>query len=436
MYFLFNPDRIVFEVSRLKRISGKLSEAADDVKVVETALDSDTYETVLDRLKIYENNLSQTGIRMDNLSQGLSLVRDDYFNTENRNCGRDGAPDWLKWLTEGKDALLEWLDGFLHGDGSSDSSIPWIVAMGGQSISVVNSLLGGVLFGFDNANGRNGLYALGGLAAASTGDILGLGAISGAADWHLLHFTESENAGYAFAMDSDNQYGAFTEGLGFSVLDGSASADFFGMGSVGASAGLLNAGVTANGGFSGFVDGEWDPGFYGDLSANASVLNGSVNGQLGPDGLNLGVGANGSVLSANAGGQFAAGRIVQADGDVVHGYIAGVDVGASVVQGEATGCIDIFGIKIEGGINGALGDVGFTAGGELTTGSVGINLGAGLVAGFGIRARIDWTDFELPDIDWPDWELPEIDWPEIEWPEIDFPDWELPEIELPDWMSW
>lgn len=422
MYFLFDPNRIISEVFTLKRIAKKLSASVDDVKSVESALDSDTYQTVLDRLKIYENNLDVAGTRMDGLSQGLSLIRDDYFNTENMICGRDGAPDWLKLIGEGKEAVIEWLQG-LFGNGNSSSTVPWIVAMGGHSISLLSHLSN--LFPFsESENGFYGLYAMGDQGTRSTGDIFGLGEISGSAGWHLLHLTESENAGYLWNMDENNMYGAFNERLGFSVLDGSASANFFGAGSLAASGGLLNANVGANGGVSMFVDGEYDPGIYGNVSADASVLIGSVSGQLGNDN-NIHVGATGSVLSAQAGASGGIGRIVTDDGDVVHGISGNVGAGAAIAQGELSGGIDIWGLKIDAGVSAGYGSVGFNLGGELTTGTAGVNLDAAWIGKLGFRVKIDWTDFEIPDIDWPD----------IDWPDIDIDDY-IPDIDWPDWLSW
>lgn len=146
-------------------------------------------------------------------------------------------------------------------------------------------------------------------------------------------------------------------------------------------------------------DGHLSPSLQADLSGKASVLSGEVSTKVGTDDLNYSMNASGEVLSAEAEAHAGIGEITvhNPDGSTSkeYGVSANVAAGVHVAKGSASGCMEIFGIKIGASVAGDIG-AGVSAGGSVTSGSASFNVGAALGLGLEVGVNIDWSGFKLP----------------------------------------
>lgn len=234
--------------------------------------------------------------------------------------------------------------------GEDEQDDVYAVAKGGQSYTTEN----GVTF---SANG----YAVGGTAGAGVNGL----AFEAEAKGSILH----GEAGV------EGEYGK---------LAGEAS--------------VLGGGAGFMIGFSGLdhsiEDGEAG-GTIGGISAeaNAYAAQGEVEGRLGTEKNNLHVGADGTVCGAEA--EAKAGLMYDETG-----YGIGAEAGAEayVAKGEVKGGIEIAGIKITGSLGGKALSAGAHAGGKITVGSIGFDLGASLGIGADVGIELDWSDCVLFDL--------------------------------------
>lgn len=148
------------------------------------------------------------------------------------------------------------------------------------------------------------------------------------------------------------------------------------------------AGVSATGAVS-FKDGKLSG--KAEVSADASVAaaKGDVEGKLGTKKFNAHGKASGAV--AGAGAKAKAG-VEYKDGAFSATAKAGAE--AYLAKGEVKGGYTFMGIKVDLEVNGQIG-VQAKAGGEVSSTSVGLDVGLGPVGG---KIKIDWSDF-----DWKFW---------------------------------
>lgn len=159
------------------------------------------------------------------------------------------------------------------------------------------------------------------------------------------------------------------------------------------------AAVSGSLGASLFNDGMFAPSVSGDIEAKVVGAEGSAKARLGNDNVNINGSAKGSVMEAKAYAKGTAGVITETDefGNTTYSVGAEGKVGAEAyaAQGEVSGGIDIFGIKINATLEGKAGGAGVTAEGKVTTGGVSGKIGAGLGLGAGIGISIDWSDWNV-----------------------------------------
>lgn len=155
------------------------------------------------------------------------------------------------------------------------------------------------------------------------------------------------------------------------------------------------AAVSGSLGASLFNDGMFAPSVSGDVEAKVVGAEGSAKAKLGNDDVNAHVNAKGSVMEAKAYANGSVGVFAEEDESGNVTYSAGVKgkVGAEAyaAQGEVSGGIDLFGIKINATLEGKAGGAGVSAEGKATTGGVSGKIGAGLGLGIGIGISIDWS---------------------------------------------
>ncbi len=410
MYFLFNADRIMDEISRLSRVSAKLSGYLDQIQSV-NVLDDDTYHTVLEKIKIYESNLSQVCTRTSGLSQGLSAVRDEYFRTENKLCGRENAIDWQKVFEEWKQGILPWikkLSGLtewfqrFQGNGSGGTT-PVHYGIGGIGGPSLLGLLSGIIpFGFDDsADGTNSMSVWGGAGNGETNGFLGFIDAKYSGAYHILHFTESGKGGAEWNPEKGNMYASAQGKFAFSAIDAKGDINFWGIHKGTGEIKVGNVEATGDIGASLFQDNKFAPALYAKLKAAANVAQGSAEGQIGTDQYNVHLKGEGTVLGAEASAEGNVGRITTEEGTVRWGAKGKVAAEAYAAQGTVSGGFTIFGIRVDASVTGKAGGAGASAGGEITTGGVEGEVGLGLGVGAGVKIRVDWSKFKMPKFKWP-----------------------------------
>ncbi len=151
-------------------------------------------------------------------------------------------------------------------------------------------------------------------------------------------------------------------------------------------------------GFTLFEDGRLRPQIKLSGKAEAEVLSANINNSFGTDTNNVHVGANGSVLGANANAGVQVGVIKESVNGVEttkFGVKGEVGAEAYVAQGEVKGGFTIFGIDVDLSVEGKVGGAGASAGAEVTTGGVGASLDLGLGLGAGVNINVDWSDFDV-----------------------------------------
>ena len=141
-------------------------------------------------------------------------------------------------------------------------------------------------------------------------------------------------------------------------------------------------------------DGKIDPALYGKLKTEVSLLKGKAEGQYGSDDRNVHGELKASVMSAEAKAEVQAGKIVDEDGSAKIGVSAEAGAEAYYAKGSVGGGFTVSGIKFDLSVEGEAGGAGAKIGGELSTGSISGEIGAGLIFGFKVKAKIDWSDFD------------------------------------------
>ena len=170
--------------------------------------------------------------------------------------------------------------------------------------------------------------------------------------------------------------------------------------------GYLSAGAEVNVGHAAgtgaigatlFTGGVLTPALYAGVEGKASAVDGKVSAQFGTDDFNRHAEAKGALLTAEGKAGFQAGVITDENGDKKYGVKTEVGAEAYLAKGEVTGGFTLFGIKIDGTIEGKAGGAGVKAGGEVSTGAVEGELGLGLGLGVGVKFKVDFSGFKL----WP-----------------------------------
>lgn len=151
-----------------------------------------------------------------------------------------------------------------------------------------------------------------------------------------------------------------------------------------ASAALLSASAKAgvNGNLS-FKDGKLKGEAKAEASAEAVVAKGKAKAKVGNDNIGAEGKAEGSVLGANA--KAKAGVSVDEHGNIKAS--AGAEANAYLAKGEVKGQINLFGIKIQAGVEGEIG-LQAKAKGEVGSSSAGASVGLGPL---GANVKVDWS---------------------------------------------
>ncbi len=246
----------------------------------------------------------------------------------------------------------------------------------------------------DSENGKLSLSGWGGSSGPI--DLFGLGTMEGA--YHLFHLTSETDNRTGYNPENGTWGIGGTNTTRFSVADAEGSIDteyFDADGTVRVGTGVVTGGA-------GVVLGpDGQAGVYAEGDAKIAAAEGEVSATLGTENYNQHGSANGTLVGAEAKGRLEAGTIVTDDGDVVQGVSFEAGAEAYMATGELTGGYTFMGIDFDVTVGGTAGGVGGTVGGEVTTGSVEGEIGAALGLGLDLKVRVDWTDFELPEISWP-----------------------------------
>lgn len=142
-------------------------------------------------------------------------------------------------------------------------------------------------------------------------------------------------------------------------------------------------------------DGMVRPALDMEAEASAAVAKGELEQTLGVDYLNVQAKAEGYAFGAEANAEAKIGWIQEDDGETSYGVAADVGAEAYLAKGEVSGGVNLFGIEIMTKAGGGLGGAEFSAGGHISTKSLGLSIGIGLLLGVDAEISIDWSDFEL-----------------------------------------
>ncbi len=177
-------------------------------------------------------------------------------------------------------------------------------------------------------------------------------------------------------------------------------------GNIGWFKGVVNAtvgsvGATGKVGATLFKDGKISPAVVAKAEAKASAVKGDATVSFGNDDYNAHAKAEGSLATARAEAGIEAGKITYKDkttgqSKTEYGIKASAGAEAYLAEGKVSGGFTICGIKIDAGLSGKAGGAGVKASGQITTGGVSGEIGAGLGLGAGIKISIDWTGFKWP----------------------------------------
>lgn len=215
-------------------------------------------------------------------------------------------------------------------------------------------------------------------------------------DYHLGHVEAKGKHGASWEIGKGNAGIESSFKAGFSGADGEISANI-GKTKAKLGASAVNASGTGAIGASLFSNKKFAPSIYAKAKGEASVLEGEAYLQHGSDANNIHAKAEGTLLGAEAEAKFGAGRIVDEDnGDVRWGVAGTAKAEAYAAQGKISGGFTFWGIKVD--MEGELdaGGAGAKIGGEVSTGAVEGEIGAGLLVGAGAKIKVDWTDFSFP----------------------------------------
>ncbi len=227
----------------------------------------------------------------------------------------------------------------------------------------------------------------------------------GGASYTNQYGTTFSASGYALGGD----IGAGVDGLAFNaymkgnVLDGQASVESD-YGKVGVHGSVLGGEGKFAIGFTGMdysvhaqegEDDEYEGMLAGIMgTASAYVAQGDVEARVGSEKNNINVGADGTVLGAEA--EAKAGVFYDNKGI---GVGAEASAEAYVAKGEVKGGFDIAGIKFSGSVGGKALAAGAHAGGHVTTGGVNLDAGASLLLGVDLGISVDWSGFDPSSLD-------------------------------------
>lgn len=168
-----------------------------------------------------------------------------------------------------------------------------------------------------------------------------------------------------------------------------------------AAATFVSGGVKGGAGISIIDGGKFTPSIYAEASAEASVLEGEAELSIGDQNNNIHGKAEGTLLGAEASAEGAAGRIKikdKATGQetTAYGIKGEVKAEAYLAEGEVSGGFELFGVKIDLGVEGKAGGAGVGAGGHVSTGGVSGEVDLGLGVGIGLNISIDWSGIDFP----------------------------------------
>lgn len=301
-------------------------------------------------LQVVSGNLDKEKAITKSLKECLVNSMGAYIAAENLIKGTSTGKSEVSWNAGGQNS-----DGGQSGSGGGsfgedEQDDVYAVAKGGKSHTTEN----GVTF---SANG----YAVGGTAEAGVNGL----AFEAEAKGSILHGEagiEGEYgklAGEASVLGGGGSFMIGFSGLDHSIEDGEAGGTI--------------AGISAE--------------------AEAYAAQGEVEGRLGTEKNNLHVGADGTLCGAEA--EAKAGLMYDETG-----YGIGAEAGAEayVAKGEVKGGFEIAGIKITGSLGGKALSAGAHAGGKITMGSIGFDLGASLGIGADVGLELDWSDCVLFDL--------------------------------------
>lgn len=160
-----------------------------------------------------------------------------------------------------------------------------------------------------------------------------------------------------------------------------------------ASTKVVTGAATGEAKFTIFEDGGFRPSIELEGKVSGSVVQGEVETGFGTDQYGVNVGAEGSLLNAEAGAGVGAGYLGKdKNGKAMYGVKAEASALASAAQGEVKGGITIFGIDIDLGLKGHAGAIGGKVGGGITTEGAKLDLGGALGVGAEVGISVDWSD--------------------------------------------
>ncbi len=216
------------------------------------------------------------------------------------------------------------------------------------------------------------------------------------AEYHVGHLTNKSKSNAKWDLDKGDAGAEFSNKTKFSLVDGKYKANI-GYLQTEVEGAVGNAAVTGGIGATLFSDGKFSPNVYAKAKAEANVAEGSITDTFGTDDYNVHAGAEGTFMGAEAEAKASIGRIVDDQtGETKWGAEVKAGAEAYMAQGEVSGGFTLFGIEFDATVEGKLGGGGAKAGGEVSTSAIEGEIGLGLLAGLGIKVKVDWSKAKWP----------------------------------------
>lgn len=407
MQFSVYPDRARGCISEFQNIEGELRDIYSGLEdaIKTNAVQSKSYDRIKSNMKICQQNMQTVMKDMSRMRTGLKKVADVYDRYEKNIRNR------ARYVKPGK---IVNINGSLSAASTPISQLfpspnlhnplgalvpPSQGAIGGAGVVFLSGLQNGGVpqrggFGYnDSKDGKFSWSVVGGKDGWHS-DYNGVD-IGNDWEYHVVHLKAEGKKRGSWDIEKGNVGAEAVGTAGFSVIDGKLSGNIGLLkGEVEGSVG--NIGVEGGIGATLFSGGQFAPAIYGKVKGEANVAKGEASSEFGTDEFNTHVGVGGTLLGAEAEAKVQVGRVVGKDGTVRTGIQGKAGAEAYIAEGSVKGGFTLWGIKIDGVLEGKAGGAGVKAGGEISTGGVEGEIGLGVLVGGGVKVKVDWTNFKPP----------------------------------------
>lgn len=399
--------------SRQAQLAGQLNECAAETENILRGLTMQIRqrERIDSRLREMKTSMERQSRAVSNLARTGEAIAALYQKTEDENSQQNLWNDWGLRMVEIDPSIFNLLFGGSGGTGGNYTFFDYVKDRWGNLTPSQKNLLKDLTeIGISAAVGQGAV--IGTLISAVTdpnkftgikdatqwkvsgeykGDLNGIEyGVSGSAQMWKNDTKLKFNSTIGPGKDKDNNddWNKFNVSAGVegsasgSIFDASGKANF-GIASGSAGVGIGNAAVAGSFGASLFKEGRLYPSLDAKLRAEASAVQGKVDGQLGSDTMNVHGEAKGWLGQAEAEAKANLGA---------NGLELAAGAEACAAKGELSGGFTIAGIKVDASFVGKAGAIGGKAKAKIGHDGIAGDIGASLGLGIGLKVKIDWSN--------------------------------------------